>query len=895
MPSRSAGALDALTRAALKVGARELPASCHDEIVATIRHACRDAGRRGGHPAFAAAAAAELLDLLTVPIRRYFNRGPRITAAGPPPPRRPRGFMMLTHDVRRAGTRLRRGHATVLLSVVMLALAIGITTAMFTVVDALVLRPVPFKGGDALTAVVPGVRGGRGYVTFVRPALLRAWKRSGGFAAVEGAIQSPVMLEGGDGLETRSGARISPGLLAMLGVSPVRGGAFVEGDGRQGTDDRILISEEVWESIYGRDPEIVGRRIQVSGTAMEVVGVMPAGFRFPYSRTQAWMPADLDSPTSGYETSRVLAYARIADGIPPADAQRLADAAARAAGALPPDQHTMFRPIAAGMVDAYSRRAVRALAFGVVLVFVVLCLNVMNLMLTRLSARQREFGVLSALGASRARLLREALAETAMMGVAATAAGLLLAHALVALAVRYLPEVFLSNTLAPIEVNLRAMAATSILGVAAAAIAGIAPAWLATRVDAADALRVAVRGTEARPRRRLSHALLVGEVALATTLLAGAALLVRTFVNLTQADRGLDTHGVITGWVSLPKFAFPDRPSRLAFAAALDGRMRQLPGVTQVTLSNGLPPGAGMIYFGPLRVHEPSREVELGELNMYNVSPRFFELFRIRLRAGTTFSEPAHGDEVVLGERLARLLWPDGSAVGRTFTIGSKDVRRVVGVVDEIRTPLLDPRLDVPEMYLPLVVNRDGTSEASALGSGEIFVALRCDDRCPPLPAIRHAVRSLSAQVLVTRLGSMDDAYLKELARPRAAAALATVFGVVALLACAGGLFGVLSAAVAARRREFGIRVALGIEPARLRRLVMADAATLAAAGLALGCVGGWLLGRGLSSLSYGTGAADVRSWATVCLALGAALLAAAWRPAANATHVDPVSLLREE
>jgi putative ABC transport system permease protein len=802
--------------------------------------------------------------------------------------------MTLTHDLHRAWTRLRRGHTTFVLAVVMLALAIGLTTAMFTVVDALVLRPLPFRNAEKLTMVVPGAEG-RVYMNAVRAPLLRAWRSSGAFAAIEGAIQSPVMFEGGNGLEVRSGARISPGLFAMLGVSPVHGRTFVEGEGRKGSDDRILISEEVWDSIYNRDPQILGRRIQVSGRVMEVVGIMPAGFRFPRSRTQAWMPADLGSPISGYEKASVMAYARFADGLPATDAQALADATAHAAGALPADQRTLFRPIAAGMVDTYARRAVRALAFGVGLVFLVLCFNAMNLMLTRFSARQREFGVLSALGASRARLLREALAETAMMGVAATAAGFLLGHLLVSLAVRYLPEVFLSNTLAPIEVSTRAMVATSILGLAAAAIAGIAPAWLATRVDAAESLRVVVRGTESRSRRRLSRTLLIGEVALATTLLSGAALLVRTFVNLTNVDRGLNTHGVITGWISLPSFAFKDRPGRLAFASVLDDRLRQLPGVTQVTLSNGMPPGSGMIYFGSLRVHDPAREVELGEVNMYNVSPQFFDLFGIRLRAGTTFSEAAHGDEVVLGERLAHALWPDGSAVGRTFTIGSKDVRRVVGVANEIRTPLLDPRSDVPEMYFPLVVEHEGKAIASALGSGEIFLALRCDESCPSLPVVREAIRSLSAQVLITQLGTMDEAYLKELARPRAAAALATLFGIVALLACAGGLFSVLSAAVVARRREFGIRVALGIEPSRLRRLVMSDAARLAMVGLAFGGFGGWVLGRSLASLAYGTGATDAQSWAAVSIVLGIALLGAAWRPATNATRVDPVALLREE
>lgn len=897
MTPRSMAAVETMARVALRITGPELRAVPHDEILATIRATCREAALRGGRPAFAATAASELLDLVTLPLRRRLGRGPRIVDGSSFTPGAPRGPVMITHDVRRAWTRLRRGHATFMLAVVMLALAVGITTAMFTVVDALMLRPVPFRDADTLSAVVSSVEGGRGFMPFGPPALLRAWRESGAFSAVEGVIQWPVVLEGGQGLISQAGARISPGMLRMLGVRPLHGRAFAEGEGRAGSDDRLLISEEVWDRVYARDPQIIGKRIQVSGTPMEVIGVMPKGFRFPYSRTQAWMPANFDSTASAYEKSRVMVFARLAPGVPAEDATKRADIAAHASGALARDRGTLLRPIAAGMVDAYSRRAVTALAVGVALVFLVLCFNAMNLMLTRFSARQREFGVLSALGASRGRLFREALAETALMGVAATVMAWLLAHGLVALAIRYLPDVFLSNTLAPIAVSTRTLAATSMLALSALAIAGIAPAWLATRVDAAESLRVVVRGTEVKSRRRLSRALLVGEVALATTLLAGAALLTRTFVNLVHADRGLNAEGVITAWVSLPEFAFGERAGRLAFASTLEERLRHLPGVTQVSLSNGVPPGAGVIYFGEIRVQDPEpREIELRELNIYNVTPRFFDLFGIRLRSGTTFSEPARGDEVIVGERLARTLWPDGQALGRTFTVGTgKLVHRVVGVVDEIRTPSLDPRVDVPEMYRPLAVDREGRVEHSALASGEIFVALRCDAACPPLPAVADAVRSISAQVLIPRLGFMDEAYLKELARPRAAAALAVVFGIVAVLACAGGLFGVLNASVASRRREFGIRVALGIEPARLRRLVMTDAAGLAAAGLAIGSLGGWILGQSLSAVSYGVQATDVPSWAGVCATLGLALLAAAWRPATEATRVDPVALLRQE
>jgi predicted permease len=803
-------------------------------------------------------------------------------------------MLLILDDFRRALTRLRSNAGTLTLSVLMLALAIGVTAAMFTVLDALMLHPVPFRDAGRLTAVV--ITTGRGAYPTVPPAALQAMQASGAFDGVEGALQSPVVLETGGEMVSRAGARITPGMLELLGVRPVLGRTFADGEGRAGTSDRILISEDLWQTLFNRDPGIIGRRIRISGTATEVIGVLPAGFRFPYSRTVVWRPVDFDAPPPDLTRARPMAYARFAAGIPAADAQRTADQAVRAVTPLEAGQQVGFRPIAAGMVDKYSRQAVRALSVGVGLVFLVLCANAMNLMLTRFSARQREFGVCSALGATRARLLREALFETAIVGLVAAGLGLLVAKAFVTLATEYLPEAFLTSTLSPVALNWRAVAATTLLGIVAAAIAGITPAWMATKVDAAESLRLSARGgTEVRTRRRLARGLLVAELALSTTLLAGAALLVRTFVNLTHADRGLNAEGVITGWVALPEFAFTDRPGRLAFAAALEDRLGRLPGVRLVSLSGGVPPASGAIYFGKVRSDAPDAADIDVEINAYSVGARFFELFGIRLLSGRTFLPAEAADEVIIGERFARMLWPDGQAVGRSFSLDGQKPYRVVGVVAEIRNPSLDPRLDRPEVYHPLVVERDGRVEASAFGRGQIFLALRCDAGCPGLDAIRQAIRSVSAQVEIAYLGPMEEAYLKDLARPRAAAALAAMFASVALVASAGGLFGILTAAVARRRREFGIRVALGIEPGRLRRLVLADALGLAAMGLAAGVFGAWMLGRGLASLTYGVSASDPRSWALVCGALGLSTIAAAWRPATQATRVNPAVLLREE
>jgi putative ABC transport system permease protein len=880
----------------LRLTSSGLSRAQRDELTATIAAVCADVRARRGILRGCLAATAELLNLIALPVRRRLGIDVQVTESWRvPADRRRGGYAMLLDDCGRAFRRLRTGTSVLALAVGMLGLAIGVTAAMFTVLDALVLHPVPFKDADRLVRVVEGVNNGRGVLTRTSPRVIRSWTETGAFADVEAAIATDVVIDAGGEPIARRAARITPGMLAMLGVRPLLGRDFAGGEGRSGTEDRILLSEAVWTTFFKRDPSIIGRRVRISGASTEVVGILPAGFRFPTATTVAWQPIDVNAPPAAFAEQGALAFARLRKDVPNADILRIADRAFSGADGAS-DRRTMLRPVAAGMVDKYSRQAMTSLSIGVALVFLVLCANAMNLMLTRFSARHREFGLCSALGASRPRLLREALAETALIGLAALAVGLLVANGLVSVSAQLLPESLLSSTLTPVAVSSRAVAVTSILGFIAAAIAGITPAWLATRTDATRALRPALHGASAsRASRRLARGLLVAEVALATTLLASAALLIRTFVNLAAGDRGLDADGVVTGWVSLPAFDFADPAGRRAFASAMEDRLRALPAVRQVSLSNGVPPGAAFTFFGKIRP-AVGTETSLAELKIYSVTPAFFELFRIPLVAGQSFSPAASASEAVIGERLAAMLWPQGNAVGQSFTMGSvRNPVTVVGVAKEIRNPSADPRLDPPELYFPLVVDQNGRVEAAALASGQIFVAIRCETSCPALSEIRDAIHAAGPRAVIASLGPLEQDYAKVLARPRAAALLAAAFGLIALAAATAGTFGVLAAGVARRRREFGIRVALGMAPGGLRRLVLMDAALLAAIGLGLGALGAWALGRALSSLTFDVSPADPGSWAAVAAMLALSIVAAASLPAAQAARADPTVLLREE
>jgi predicted permease len=784
-------------------------------------------------------------------------------------------------DVRYAWRTLIRRPATGLAAIAMLALAIGVTTAMFTMVDALLLRPVPFPAADQLALVYMGnAHGGR--IT-VAPAVLHSWRDSPVFSGAESAVPDTALIEFDGSVVTRGIARVTPGIFDLLGgVRPVRGRLFDASEGQAGSDDWVLLSEDLWRGLYHADPTLVGRRITVDGESLTVVGILPAEFRFPAWNTVIWRAASLDPPRG--PGTRAMAYVRFAPGMPRPDAVRLATSAARAADSANADLEARVEPLAGLVLDAYYQRAVPLLAGAVVLVFLVLCANVSSLLLARLTVRQREFSVRSALGASRARLLRQGLVESGLLGALAALTGTGIAWTLVSVSRAFLPEAFLLRTLNPLNLDGRALAITAVSGIVATAAAGLIPAWLGSRVNADSSLRVTDRGaTETRGARAVTRVLLCGQIALACMLLVAATLLVRSFMNLTQADRGLDSGGVLTAWVSMPRTAFPDRTSRASAAQSIEEQVRAVPGIQQVAWSYGLPPDGGAVSFGNWESDVSGGHVVDMMVERYNVGPDFFALYGIPLLRGRTFQPSEADGEVIVGERLAQALWPGLDPIGRAFTFDQERFH-VVGLAREIHHPSLDSKLDRPEFYEPF----------SGTGS-EAMMSLRCSGTCPGAALIRQRIAAGQPAVRIVNVHALDDVYFEQLARPRASAALGVAFAGMAVLAAAGGLFSVLSYTVARRRREFGIRTALGASPAQIGRLVLRDGTAVALTGLAIGAVGAWSLARALMSLQYGVTMNDPHTWGIVIGLLASTTAAASWRPARHAMLVDPVLLLREE
>ena len=856
-----------------------------DAIIA-IRDRAEDARRRHGSLAAVFVTVRERVSLALAIARLKLGGGTPLTGGAPQPPE-PRRPMMLRSNLHHAWRRVTARPGSALLAAGMLGLGIALTTAMFTIADALLFRPIPFKDPDRIGQVYTWQ--GRSGRTVGTPDLLRTWRTSGLFNGVEaasslGASSATAVINVGGVESIRGNARVSAGLFALLGVSPIRGRVFLPEEGRAGTEDRVIVSETLWRALFGADANLVGQTIQIDDRPHLVVGIMPADFRFPRWDTVVWRPIDYFAPGPSLVKELPALYVRWGPNIPKADLEARATDVLRAADPAMAKSEIKLNPLVSANRDEYYKLAVPMLGGGVALVFFVLCANVSGLLLAQFTTRRREYSVCAALGASRGRLVREAAAESVLLGVGAVAIGLVLAWALVTIARTYLPESFLLRSLNPLNLDVRAIAAASLLGFVATVLSGILPAWLGTGGHG-GALRAIERGgTETRPARLAARALLVVEIALACALLSGATLLVRSFVNLSGADRGLRTENMLTGWVEIPSGVFKTADDRRAIANSLEDALRATPGIDGVALSLGAPPGGGGIHFGDDWVSDVPGS---GPLNLtfqsYNVRPDFFALYGIPILRGRIHEPGDPENAVVVGERLAGIFWPGQDPIGRSFG-DARSRYQVIGLAREISLPTLESRQDMPEVYF-----------AFGSGGGQAMLSIGCAGPCPPLPAVRRAIQSVHAGLRLIRLGVLDDAYSEHLSRPRAAAALAGAFAIVAVAAAAGGLLSVLTYAVNRRRREFGIRAAIGASASQIRALVLRDGVTVAGVGLLIGVGAGWLLDRAMSAMQYGVTPTDPITWAVVVLVVGATTLAASWRPARHAMRVDPVTLLRED
>jgi predicted permease len=786
---------------------------------------------------------------------------------------------------------------------VTLSLGIGANTGLFSVLDSLLFRPVPFADAERLIELSNySIRGRVQFPGFNR-ALFHEWRaQTDLFDRVEGYAGDFAVFTGVDGTEAVDMAYVTPGLIPMLGVAPLQGRIFGDGDGRDGTDARVLLSEPVWRARFGARSDVVGSVIHINGRPHDVVGVMPASFLFPNRGTDMWIPRDPASPPASMTArTELVPLARVSTGLSidqvstevRARGERLQQASGGDPGVTAVTVPRTAR-------DEAQTRLLQALGGAVGFLLLIVCANLASLSLSKALARARDAAVRSALGASRRDLLRESLAEHMVLGVAGAALGLLVAWAIVEVANQSIPIGMMSQSLNPIDIDARTLVVALAAGILTPLLFGLPPAFLASRTGVTAALALHSRSmTNSRGARRVRNALVVAEITLAVVLLSGAALMGRSLYTLVSVDRGFATEGLVRLRVGLPGERFRDPVARDAWTESVLGALRGLPGVTAATAGH-LPPSPSGSSYGAVEFGHTTHFAESVSVPQYRVWPDYFDQIGLRLVDGRTFEPNEPRTSTIVSESFAKTFWPNGSAIGGTFRFtGAAEWRTVVGVATEVRQMATDDVDGAFEWFVPLRTP-PGATPARRPGSAVIHddrnFVVRTTSNVATLERMKQVVRDIDSSVIVMHAfsGTVDDAFSRAVAQPRLVLVVLGMLAGIGLLLAAAGLYGVLSHLVTVRMREFGVRVALGARPATVFQLILRYGFLLTMAGLVVGGIAAVFLVRLMQSALYEVEPADPITLVTVAGMLALTAFVACWRPARRAMRVDPVSLLRE-
>ena len=759
-----------------------------------------------------------------------------------------------------------------------LSLAVGIGTGMFVVADALLLRPVPFPKAQELAVIslrTPIISGS----TSVPPAMVAAWRGIDTFGGVEAAFTETCLVETDGGEAVLGVARISPGLLTLLGgVHPTTGRLFAPAD----DDHAVLISETVWRTLYAADPGIIGRPVKVDGESLQIVGVLPATFLFPNRNTVIWRATDFASPRAAL--FRPMVYVRMP---PDGRGSRALDVATAVARSVDSRYSERWRveaePLAEYLSDRFHRRAVPLLIAAVALLLLMLTTNAAGLMFLAVSARRREMAIRRALGASRWRLLADSLSETLLLGVGGIAGGLIIAGWLVALCRNMLDSAALMRGLKVLEVDGRAVGAAILLGLVISLGVGLA-AWIAAALGGAKNARyLRTAGDIGRERAWSTRArllLVVGQISLSFLLAFTSLLLVRSFLSLAIIEPGFNPRAMVVAWISFPSSDFPTEAKRAEAVHRLRADAETISGVRVATWSYGTPPGGGITDTGAWQAVEGGVSRVMSAHRLY-VEPEFFDAYGLRILAGRSFAATDDSTATLVSERLAAALWPGEPAVGRRFLFEGAE-KYVVGVVTEVRYPSLAELTDLPQYYLRMVA------------SGSVpMLTLACAGPCPNDAVIRRQLMATEPRIRIQSIYKPELVYRRELAGPAAMATFGSLIAAVALCAGAAGLFSVLAQFVADRRREFAVRACLGASRAALRMLIWRQAASVVVPGLLVGGLAGRWSWAKLSGLIV-DGTPGAALWLALAVVVTLVVVIAAWVPLRAATRIAPIELLRE-
>jgi putative ABC transport system permease protein len=785
-------------------------------------------------------------------------------------------------------------------AVVALALGIGANSAMFSVVYGVLLRPLPFPQPDRLVFVQEASLRHEG-TSPTSPATLRDWREQQHvFDAMAAAELWGGSLTGSGRPEEISGLRVSPSLLAVLRVSPALGRGFQDAD-----QQTVVLSHGLWQRRFGGDPGAIGRNLILNGTSYRVIGVMPAGFRFPpfwAEKAELWVPLVFAPDRANDRGSRSLrVFARLRDGVSLQQAQaEMGAIAGRLQHAYPEsygtDAGARVLPLAEVTVGKV-KPALLVLLGAVTFLLLIACANVANLLLARASGRQKEIALRLALGAPRWRLVRQLLAESLTLSAAGGALGLMLAWAAVHALTAAIPDASRFTLPRYQELGIGTMVVLFTFGVCAATgvLFGLAPALQFSRLDLQGTLKEGGRGTSHHSRTTLRSLLVVGEVAVSLMLLAGAGLMVRSLARLGAVDAGFDPHGVLTLRVVLsgPAYAAPDKRNRF-YRQAMD-RVAAIPGVESAAGINHLPLAGDLWTFSFTVEGRPApASADVPGAAFRVAMPGYFQTMRIPVLRGRDFSEQDDSAAplvVVINRTMAQRFWPGEDALGKRIRLGGPNSRSswitVVGVVKDVEQGEWGAAAD-NEFYFPYRQNPEDFQKYITV------VARSAGDPAALATAIEKEIWSLDRDALVADVATLQQVVERAVWQPRSSTRLFAGFAMLALVLAAIGIYGVISYGVSQRRQEIGIRMALGARPADVLRAVLGEGAVLTGSGTALGLAGALVLTRYLRSLLYEVSATDPAVLAASAGILVLLAMAAAFLPARRATRVDPMIALRE-
>ena len=813
-------------------------------------------------------------------------------------------------DLRHSLRMFRQTPGFTLAAVAALTLGIGANTAIFSVVNSVLLKPLPFPDPDRLVLflnVGPNGGGSGGSVP-----KFNVWREQTPAFQDAAAYSFGVMnLTGGERPEQLPSARVTADFFRLFGAQTAAGRTFTAGEDRPGGGKVVVLSHGFWQRRFGGDPQVVGRTLPLSGDSYTVIGVLAPSFNStqfdPFA--DVWTPFQMD-PASTDQAHYFTAAARLKPGVTLAMANTQMQAAARQFSARFPDQ---LGPQGGFGVQLLQERMVRnvrtsllVLVGAVSFVLLIACANVANLLLVRATARKREIAIRAAMGAGRGRIVRQLLTENVLLsavgGVLGLGLGITGIRALLAVNPGNIPRIGADG--AGVTADWRVVAFTMAVSLVTGVVFGLFPALEASRVDLNLTLKEASGRSGSGFRQNKARSILVVvEVALALVLLVGASLLIRSFMALRAVNPGFVSQNVLTLRMSLtePQYTKSIGVDRLIRAGA--ERLRALPGVEAASTTCCVPLEGG--YGLPFEI--VGRPLDANANNgagWHTISPGYFDVFRIPILRGRDFSDRDSGGAggvVIINQTMAKQFWPQGDPLTDQMVIGKgvgpafvEGPRQIVGIVGDVRDDGLN-EAPQPTMYVPYAQLTDGVtalnSRLSALGW---VVRTRGEPHALSEP-IQRALREASGGLPVARIKSMDEIVVRSTARSDFNMLLLTVFGGAALLLAAIGVYGLMSYSVEQRTQEIGIRLALGAGAGQVRNMVIAQGMGLALAGVVIGTIAALALSRLIETLLFGVTARDPMVFVAVPAVLTAVALLAVWLPAVRATRIDPIDALRSE